>query len=270
MFRKTSVALAALLVASSAVIAPAAQAATKISNGVACAKKGATTSVGKDKYTCTTNPTETGAAATKLVWVSNICLTANTTLNKANAQLKSYMLKLANAVRLNVNSLILYSSLKTYEKGEIVYVADDTYYVALTDTKGELPSQNLGTKWALNAPATADSKIGTMPDPSIALEYKRKLVLDWTATVATLNADITKLKAKTNQDAATKKLIDKMETQVRTINSGIRLVNTRIKNMEMSIAAFANEGAKDAGAILLKSNVDTSLANRKMLCLKGL
>ena len=50
MFRKTSVALAALLVATTAAISPAAHAATKISNGVACTKKNATTKVGTDKY----------------------------------------------------------------------------------------------------------------------------------------------------------------------------------------------------------------------------
>ena len=54
MLRKTSVVLAALLVATTAAIAPAANAATKVSNGVACTKKNATTKVGTDKYTCTT------------------------------------------------------------------------------------------------------------------------------------------------------------------------------------------------------------------------
>ena len=45
MFRKSSIALAALLVAATSAIVPA-QAAAKISNGVACAKKNATVKVG--------------------------------------------------------------------------------------------------------------------------------------------------------------------------------------------------------------------------------
>ena len=55
-------------------------AAAKISNGVACKtnqKNTIKTQVTKDitdKYRCTTNPTATGAAKKKLVWVNQDCL----------------------------------------------------------------------------------------------------------------------------------------------------------------------------------------------------
>jgi hypothetical protein len=55
-------------------------AATKISNGVACTTKQKNTTKTQvtkditDKYRCTTNPTATGAAKKKLVWVNQDCL----------------------------------------------------------------------------------------------------------------------------------------------------------------------------------------------------
>ena len=272
MFRKTSVALAALLVATTAAISPAAHAATKISNGVACTKKNATTKVGTDKYTCTTNPTATGAAAKKLVWVSSDCITANTTLNKAKAQLVEYQGKLINIVTLQVNSIILWSEAKTYDKGDIVYQAGGTYYVALTNVaaKSPKPSDSLGTNWAINQPSAADSKVGTMPDPNNVVLAKEKQVTDWATTVTTLNSDITRLESKTNLDSKTKDLIKTLKNQVATLNIGIRLANTRIKNLQNSIAMVANNGATDASAILFNSNIETAKASRTMLCQKGL
>ena len=272
MLRKTSVVLAALLVATTAAIAPAANAATKVSNGVACTKKNATTKVGTDKYTCTTNPIATGAAAKKLVWVSSDCLTANSTLTKAKSQLVEYQGKLRNVVTLQVNSIILWSEAKTYDKGDIVFQAGGTYYVALVNVpaKGAKPSDSLGTNWAVYLPTTSDPKVGTMPDPNIVVLAKEKQVTDWAATVSTLTADITRLEAKANLDSKTKDLIKTMKNQVSTLNIGIRLANTRIKNLQTSIAMVANNGATDASAILLQSNIDTALASRKMLCQKGL
>lgn len=58
-------------------------AATKISNGVACTAKQKNTfktQITKDvtdKYKCTTNPTATGSAITKLVWVNQDCIDMN-------------------------------------------------------------------------------------------------------------------------------------------------------------------------------------------------
>jgi hypothetical protein len=58
-------------------------AATKISNGVACTAKQKNTfkiQITKDvtdKYKCTTNPTATGSAKTKLVWVNQDCIDIN-------------------------------------------------------------------------------------------------------------------------------------------------------------------------------------------------
>lgn len=81
MFAKVvTVSVAGLLLAGS-FVAPSADAAVKISNGVACAKSGATTKVKTTTYKCTKNPTVKNA---KLTWVSKDCLDADATWIKSN------------------------------------------------------------------------------------------------------------------------------------------------------------------------------------------
>lgn len=86
MFRKVTLALsAAILVAGSitAVTAVPANAATKISNGVACKKANATTKVGGYSYRCARN---TMVKNSKLTWLSVECLSA---IKGYNAALKA-------------------------------------------------------------------------------------------------------------------------------------------------------------------------------------
>lgn len=74
MFRKVSITLvAAVLIAGGISAVPAS--AAKISNGVACAKVNATTSVSGYKYKCTKNALVKNS---KLTWLSAECLTAVT------------------------------------------------------------------------------------------------------------------------------------------------------------------------------------------------
>ena len=71
MFRKVALtSLAAVMVAGSLIAIPA-NAATKISNGVACNKSGATTKSGGTTYRCAKNPLVKNA---KLTWLSKDCL----------------------------------------------------------------------------------------------------------------------------------------------------------------------------------------------------
>ena len=73
-------AVAIILVISSSMLSSTSLAAAKISNGVSCptSKKNKTTSITykeiKDTYKCTYNPTATGSAKKKLVWVNQDCL----------------------------------------------------------------------------------------------------------------------------------------------------------------------------------------------------
>ena len=73
MFRKIASLSLALVVAGGVMIAVPADAATKISNGVACKKSGQTTKTSGGTYRCTTNPLSTSK---KLTWLSLDCVTA--------------------------------------------------------------------------------------------------------------------------------------------------------------------------------------------------
>ena len=73
MFRKVSITLVTAALMASGLSAAPASAATKISNGVACKKVNATTTVSGYKYKCARNPLVKNS---KLTWLSAECLTA--------------------------------------------------------------------------------------------------------------------------------------------------------------------------------------------------
>lgn len=73
MFRKIASLSVALIVAGGVMVAVPAQAAPKISNGVACTKSGATTKTSLGTYKCAKNPL---TSSTKLTWLSLDCITA--------------------------------------------------------------------------------------------------------------------------------------------------------------------------------------------------
>ena len=73
MFRKIASLSVALVVAGGVMIAVPADAAVKISNGVACKKSGQTTKTSGGTYRCTTNPLSTSK---RLTWLSLDCVTA--------------------------------------------------------------------------------------------------------------------------------------------------------------------------------------------------
>ena len=75
MFRKVSISLVATVLIAGGVSAVPASAAAKISNGVACTKVNATTTVSGYKYKCAKNPLVKNS---KLTWLSAECLTAVT------------------------------------------------------------------------------------------------------------------------------------------------------------------------------------------------
>jgi hypothetical protein len=73
MFRKIASLSVALIVAGGVMIAVPADAATKISNGVACSKSGQTTKTSNGTYRCARNPL---VSSTRLTWLSLDCLSA--------------------------------------------------------------------------------------------------------------------------------------------------------------------------------------------------
>lgn len=73
MFRKIASLSVALIVAGGVMVAVPAEAAAKISNGVACTKSGSTTKTSGGTYKCAKNPLVTNS---KLTWLSLDCVTA--------------------------------------------------------------------------------------------------------------------------------------------------------------------------------------------------
>ena len=87
MFRKVSISLVTAVLIAGGIFAVPASAAAKISNGVACTKVNATTTVSGYKYKCAKNALVKNS---KLTWLSAECLTAITqyqTAVKAQADL---------------------------------------------------------------------------------------------------------------------------------------------------------------------------------------
>lgn len=84
MFRKVAyLSIAAVMVAGSLTAIPA-NAATKVSNGVACKKSGATTKSGGTTYRCARNPLVKNA---KLTWLSSDCVVSAASYNRSKALL---------------------------------------------------------------------------------------------------------------------------------------------------------------------------------------
>ena len=276
MFRKTSVALAALLVASTAAIAPA-QAAAKISNGVACTKKNATTKVGTDKYTCTTNPISTGTAANKLVWVWSGCIDANkaylstkTQYDAILKQIAGQSTTLAATIQTSINNMILWKATKTYVKDDLVYESGKTYYIALSDSKNKVPSANLGTAWAVYMPTAADANVGTSPDATKVISQKEKDVVEWTNDITVLNKEITRLSGLANPNAKDKTNLATYKAAVATFNIGIKNANTNIKNLKANLILLTSQQSNKTTVESLKADVDQAKMIRAQSCAKGI
>lgn len=90
MLRKIASLSVALVVAGSVIVAVPAEAAVKISNGVACTKSGSTTKTSLGTYKCAKNPLVKNA---KLTWLSLDCFAASTDAVKAE---KSAAVTVAN------------------------------------------------------------------------------------------------------------------------------------------------------------------------------
>ena len=274
MFRKTSVALAALLVASTAVISPAAQAATKISNGVSCTKKGATTKVGTDRYTCTTNPTSTSK---KLVWIWSGCISANKAYLSTKSQYDAILQQIAGQsttiaanIQTSINNMILWKANKNYVKDDVVYETGKTYYIALAPSSAKAPSANLGTLWAVYMPTAADANVGTSPDVNKVIAMKEKDVVDWTDSVNTMTKYIKSLEALTNPTTAQKTKLASYKSTVATINIGIKNANTNIKNLKANVILLTSQQSNKTTVESLKADVDQAKMIRAQSCARGI
>jgi hypothetical protein len=119
MFRKIASLSVALVVAGGVMIAVPADAAVKISNGVACKKSGQTTKTSGGTYRCTKNPL---TSSTKLTWLSLDCVTA------ANDAVKSQKAAVTTAANFKAQLPVIDLGIttETANKAETQKKLDDT------------------------------------------------------------------------------------------------------------------------------------------------
>jgi hypothetical protein len=118
MLRKIASLSVALIVAGGVMIALPAQAAPKISNGVACTKSGSTSKTSLGTYKCSKNPL---VSSTKLTWLSLDCITAANDAVKAQ---KSAVTTAAN-FKAQVPVIDLGITTETANRAEIQKKLDD-------------------------------------------------------------------------------------------------------------------------------------------------
>ncbi len=172
LMRKFASVTVALIVAAGIMVALPANAATKVSNGVACTKLNATTTVSGSKYKCAKNPLSTSK---KLTWLSIDCL------NSASAYTKSQK----DAVTLTAN---LTAQIPVIEVG----ITTETAHKAEIQTKLDSDNQRLTAAQSKLAAATtaADKKSLTT-----AVSAWTAAVRANTSTIARITLNIRKLEA---------------------------------------------------------------------------
>ncbi len=183
--RKFASVAVALLVAGGVMVAAPAQAAAKISNGVACTKINSTTTVSGSKYKCAKNPLTT---STKLTWLSLDCLNSAAAYTKA--QKDSVVLSANLAAQIPVIDLGIAN--ETAHKAEIQTKLDaDTIRLTAAQTK------------LAAATSAADKKAYTS-----AVSGWTAAVRSYTSTINRITVNIRKLEAAklaaTNQPAQLK------------------------------------------------------------------
>jgi spore maturation protein CgeB len=206
MFRKAIVVAGATALVLASITAVPATAATKVSNGVACKKAGATTKVSGSTYRCAKNALVKNS---KLTWLSVDCLNTVSTYTKAVANLP-----------------------------KIKTATDET--VAKLD---------------------AD-----MAKQLIETEKANKLIPEYQAKIATINAALVPLKADTANLAKNKATIDKYASAVRSYEAAIKAYSTVGKQSDRSERAKQQAIDQYENS---KIDIETSLGMAKLICRKG-
>ena len=206
MFRKVSLSLLAAVLVAGAVTAVPASAAAKVSNGVACAKAGAKTTVSGSKYVCAKNALVKNS---KLTWLSTDCITL------IGAYLKS---------------------------------------------KANLPKIKASTD-ATVAKLDADLVIQTAK-----ADQAKKLVADYTAKIATIEAALVPLKADTANATKNKPTIIKFESAIKSYKAAIGAYN--VVSTGLSRTQLAHDQAV-AAYTDAQSELASGLSMANLICANG-
>jgi len=191
--RKFASVTVTLIVAAGVMVALPADAATKVSNGVACTKLNATTTVSGSKYKCAKNPLSTSK---KLTWLSIDCL------NSASAYTKSQKDSVALTANLTAQIPVIELGIttETANKAETQKKLDDTN-LRLTAAKAKLAAATSDAdKKAYNSAVsawTSAARLYTSQVNKITLNIRKLEAAKLAATTqpAQLKADVDNTKA---------------------------------------------------------------------------
>jgi len=198
LMRKLASLTLALVVAGGVMIAAPASAAAKVSNGVACTKLNATTTVSGSKYKCAKNPLTTSS---KLTWLSLDCL------NSAGAFVKSQKDSVGLTANLTAQIPVIELGIttETANKAETQKKLDDTN-LRLTSAQAKLAA----------ATSAADKKAYTS-----AVSAWTSAVRLYTSQVNKITLNIRKLEAAklaaTTQPAQLKADVDNTKANAQLI-----------------------------------------------------
>jgi len=118
--KKTNAVVLAVALIGSVVLSSEASAAAKVTTGTSCTTKQknkttkVTTKGSTETYKCTTNPTATGSAAKKLVWVSTTCIDINKIYKETVIELNKFKADPSVSVAAKDSKTIEVETYKTY------------------------------------------------------------------------------------------------------------------------------------------------------------
>ena len=208
--------------------------------GGTCSTAGAKAKIGKNNYICAKNPFFN---TTKLTWVWDGCLEFNNdheyiaSKKEGTAVLRQIELERRNQVEpvgAPLRDLIMWNSLISYKKSDVVYYGS-TYYTATKSSTNRAPtSANLGSTkfWLVHQPTNANTKIGQMPTPA-------KVITAATAQVSALNSSASRSTSSTTKARLTA-LSSSLATKITTLEANKGPIESVINSLDGYLADARN------------------------------
>ena len=208
--------------------------------GGTCSTAGAKTKIGKNNYICAKNPFFN---TTKLTWVWDGCLEFNNdpeyiaSKKEGTAVLRQIELERRNQIEpvgAPLRDLIMWNSLISYKKSDVVYYGS-TYYSATKSSTNKAPtSANIGSKkfWVVHQPTNANSRIGQMPAPAKVLTTANAQIAALTSAAGrTTNAS---LKTRLND------LSSSLTVKVAALEAGKAPIQSVVDSIDGALGEFKN------------------------------
>jgi len=134
----------------------------------------------------------------------------------------------------SLRDLIVWNSLITYKKSDVVYYGS-TYYTATKSSTNKAPtSANIGSSkfWLVHQPTNANTKVGQMPTPA-------KVITAATAQVSALNSSASRSTSSTTKARLTA-LSSSLATKITTLEANKGPIESVINSLDGYLADAKN------------------------------